>query len=348
MVTLMNYENYKIEYGLNSDSGNIDTDITLLIEALNEGYAGCDYLPAQEFKKLISELDSLRNIEDKNQLFDEIKTIFSEVSDHHLKLWKCYADRSIKRREKSYPNGKNIASDETVLVDYKDNSLLIGFDSFPMPNEPVWNDFLDSVKSHLYKADLEKIVIDLRGNDGGNDHYGYELAALIYGGVFNHPISSQAVLQNPISQLIQSNTFYQRNEEYFHAFRAKFEQSLKVDGKDKFRLFSADKERTKITPDCINKPLYILVDSDTMSSGESTALCFEDHPQVKYVGSATKGCIEYGNIGLIVLPHSKICIQLSTHKNIFRDERRFEKNGIQPDIVCQVGEDALELIVRSS
>jgi hypothetical protein len=341
----MNYENYKIEYGLNANSATVDTDITILLEALNEAYAGCEYLPKGEFDILLSEIEKLRSLGDKIQLFEALKEIFSKVSDSHLKTWQTIEDRSKKRKEKLYEIGTNIAAEEKVVVQFKDGNLLIGFDSFPMPNDPVWENFIESIKEHLYKSDLKSIIIDLRGNDGGNDHYGYELASLIYGGVFNHPISSQAVLQTPLSQLIQSNTFYKRNDEYFEAIRSKFEFALTKEGVEKFRSFSGESSKTEITNDCCDKPLYILIDNETMSSGESTALCFEDYPKVKYVGQPTKGCIEFGNVGLLVLPYSKICIQLSTHKNIFRDGRVFEKVGIQPDQYVQAGEDALSLIL---
>lgn len=344
----MNYENFKIEYGLNSNSGNIDTDITILLEALHEAYAGCEHLPGDEFSNLVKDLNEAQNILDKNQLFDQIKDIFSKVSDSHLKVWRNLEERSSKRKIKEYPIGKNIACADKVVVDYKHDNLLIGFDSFPMPNDKVWEGFLDNVKSHLYKPEMKNIIIDLRGNDGGNDHFGYELASLIYGGVFNHPISAQAVLQTPLSQLIQSNTFYKRNDEYFEAIRSKFDHALTLEGVNKFREFNGEERKTAITADCCQKPLYILIDRETMSSGESTALCFEDYPNVKYVGQATKGCIEFGNVGLIVLPYSKLCIQLSTHKNIFRDKRIFEKIGIQPDLLCQADQDALALVLSQS
>lgn len=338
---------YEIDYAIGLEETSFEMDLEVMLRILHESYAGSDYLPEGEFKLLIESINGVEFNADKNLLYIELSKIFSKVSDNHLKVWPCFADRNIHHNiGLSFSVGKNMAAEDIVSVVEDDNILKIALAKFPMPNEPHWEGFLDKIKSSLYKSELKGIILDLRGNTGGNDHYGYEMAALIFGGPFNHPICSQAVLQTPLSFLAMSNTFYQRNEEYAQAFRDKYHFALESEKADKYKIYEGEKDKTSLSADCINKPLFILIDPETKSSGESTALCFEDHPQVQYVGQATNGCIEFGNVGLFVLPHSKICIQISTHKNIFRDQRAFEKNGIQPHLFCETGVDALEVVLE--
>jgi len=343
----MNLDKFKINQCLNMEGTEIAADITVLVQAIKDSYAGSDYLPVGEFEDLINSLEKLSEIDSPSNLYECLKDVFSKVSDTHLKAWKSFDDRSNRIREMRAKAvvGENIAIDDVVKVTVEKDSLIIGLSYFPMPNEKYWNNFLENIKAKIYKSDLKKIIIDLRGNSGGNDHFGYELAALIFGGAFNHPICNQAVVQTPLSYLIQANNFYGRNEEYYDAYMAKYEYSLELEQSDKFKIFKGDSDKTTISNDLIDIPLYILIDGETLSSGESTALCFEDHPRVQYVGQASKGCIEFGNVGVIVLPYSKLCIQISTHKNIFRDNRVFEKVGIRPHIYCETGEDALQKVL---
>jgi len=338
---------YEIDYAIGLEDTSSQMDLEVMLRILHESYAGSDYLPEGEFDNLIKSIKSIEFEDVRDSLYEQLKEIFSNVSDNHLKIWKRFEDRNIHRTEElNFPVGKNMAAEKVVSVVEEDNILKIALASFPMPNEPLWDGFLDKIKSSLYKSELKGIILDLRGNTGGNDHYGYEMAALIFGGPFNHPICSQAVLQTPLSYLAMSNTFYKRNEEYAQAYKGKYYHALEVEKSDKFKVYEGEKDKTLITTDCINKPLFILIDPITKSSGESTALCFEDHPQVQYIGQDTNGCIEFGNVGLFVLPHSKVCIQISTHKNIFRDQRNFEKNGIQPHLFCETGVDALDVALK--
>jgi C-terminal processing protease CtpA/Prc len=96
-----------------------------------------------------------------------------------------------------------------------------------------------------------------------------------------------------------------------------------------------------------NKPIYILTDGGCASSGESTAAAFEHHPEAKKVGRNTAGFIHFGNVGIIVLPHSKITVQISTSFQEYADHRFLEKTGIKPDIETAPGQDAYDVAVQA-
>ncbi|MDD0854314.1 S41 family peptidase [Halobacteriovorax sp. GB3] len=338
-------EELAIEKCLNSSDASISRDIDLLIYTLREGYAGSIGLDPSEFKELLNQVNLLREEQDNEVLYSSLKEIFTNIKDNHLKIWKNYAERSIGSvSPKLYEVGRNIADEEEVVVRRIEdgNYNLIGLSHFPMPNSELWKSFLIDIESNLINSEFT--IIDFRGNGGGNDYYGYKMAELFYGQDFCHPINSQLVLNTALVKLVQSNTFYKRNEEYFNKFRFEFNNFNTSLGRE--LRHSSGTDVTKVGRNCYNKPIYILIDNDCKSSGESTALCFEDHPQIHYVGQATNGCIEFGNVGIIVLPYSKLCIQISTHKNIFRDNRKFEKVGIQPNIKCEPGQDALDIAIQ--
>ena len=334
-----------IEKCLNFKGGSIDEDIELLFYALNESYAGSIGFDTSDFDGLLNQVSLLQEEEDKEVLYGLLKEVFSKVKDNHLKIWRSHAERSIGSvAPKSYEVGRNTADEEEVVVRTieEENYTLIGLSHFPMPNSDLWKTFLKDIELSLKNSNFT--IIDFRGNGGGNDYFGYKMAELFYGQEFCHPINSQLVLNTALVKLIQSNTFYNRNEEYFDKFRTEF--SAFKTGSDRELRYSSGTDITVLDGKSYNKPIYVLIDRDCKSSGESTALCFEDHPQVQYVGQASNGCIEFGNVGIIVLPYTKLCIQLSTHKNIFRDNRNFEKIGIQPHIKCESGQDALEFAIQ--
>ena len=51
--------------------------------------------------------------------------------------------------------------------------------SFPSHEDPAWNGFLDAVRRE--SASAPALVLDLRGNGGGDDTTGRAVAKLLYG-----------------------------------------------------------------------------------------------------------------------------------------------------------------------
>ncbi len=59
-------------------------------------------------------------------------------------------------------------------------------------------------------------------------------------------------------------------------------------------------------------------------------------------GENTRGAITYGEVGRVVLPHSRVWVTLSTMRVKFRDKRDLEKKGFTPNIRVDEGRDALD------
>ena len=87
--------------------------------------------------------------------------------------------------------------------------LLIAITKFPPPSSPLWNGFLSSIKEKLPKA--AAIILDLRGNQGGNDHMGRQLATLLYGTEqWGWNVSKILFNNQPITYVMFANNLQQK------------------------------------------------------------------------------------------------------------------------------------------
>ena len=95
------------------------------------------------------------------------------------------------------------------------------------------------------------------------------------------------------------------------------------------------------------RPVYVLVNRKTASSGESTTQVLRSLPNVEVVGENTAGYIHFGNKGQFQLPYSKIVISIGTHFVSFKDGQFLEKVGMTPDQRVPAGTDALDWLIKN-
>jgi C-terminal processing protease CtpA/Prc len=214
---------------------------------------------------------------------------------------------------------------------------------------------LDAVRT--LRAKGRPFVIDLRGNGGGDDSMGFELARILLG-LPDHvnlptPVASRLFRQTPESFAIQSNGWAysilkarangqevpaymsQRRDEILswmeraknHEFPREYVERLPEPELDESKIFQPE--------------VYILADRGCASACETTMQVLEKLPRRILVGENTFGAVEYGDVGRVILPHSRVSVTLSTMSVQFRDGRRVEKTGYAPDIRVQEGGDAL-------
>lgn len=151
----------------------VDRDLEILSLALTKAYGGRDFLPPGEFIKALEKIKNLRGKHIKNiQFCESIAKIFNELSDSHLQI-RINGNRCLKSVQKSDLVGPNIYQriNPPWRIDYKKvkNARIPILSITAMLNheDPAWAGFLDSVKK--VKATAPVLIIDLRGNDGGDD-----------------------------------------------------------------------------------------------------------------------------------------------------------------------------------
>jgi hypothetical protein len=160
---------------------------------------------------------------------------------------------------------------------------------------------------------FDRIVLDLRGNPGGNDGHTYEWARRRFRPVPRHVRESLwEVRGRPLGNW---NPF---------AWRAVRDATAVpphlVAGKhDPLPEDRIELRHTEYPLEAGDRPwhgeMLVLVDRRTRSSGESSAWMLRDGLGARLVGSPTTGMIEYGNIVPYVLPDSGLVIQLPTKRN---------------------------------
>jgi hypothetical protein len=159
----------------------------------------------------------------------------------------------------------------------------------------------------------DRIVVDLRGNPGGNDAHTYEWARRRFRAVPLHVRESLwAVRGRPLGNW---NAFAWRAARDAGAVPPHLVAG-KHDPLPDDRIELRQAEHSLEAGDCPwNGEMLVLVDRRTRSSGESSAWMLHDGLGARLLGTPTSGMIEYGNIVPYALPDSGLVIQLPTKHN---------------------------------
>lgn len=331
-----------------------------LLYALKNVYSGSQHLPKMEFRNLISDIENIGGSMRAIEFCKKIALAFEQVSDNHLRA--KFTDNGCHGEVKTNPRvGKNFYSEANdipwavKLEKIKNkNVLFISITSFPQNNSPKWNGFLEKVSSHLTSA--KAVVLDMRGNGGGDDSYGFRLAELLSGTKnLKAPYADQWQWNKPESFQLFVNLF--SDWENYLISEGKPVPPYIIEKRDEFAKkrdeviagsFKAeDRQKHENLP--ISKslrPLFILIDKECASSCESTTDYFEYVPNTTTVGENTAGFIHFSNNGLIILKNSGVMIQMATTFNTYRDGRFIEKKGITPKWIVPPGQNALDFVKK--
>ena len=319
----------------------IKKDISVLARILIRAYVGW---PKHDEETKVAVLDTLLQIYNAptemtvKEFWDKIKQIPSLIPDNHLQI--------VNGRPRYNQNfvGKNIASENKVNVlltkATKDNIAIAGIQTLNYEklsqNErhtlrrlPVW------AKDYLPKSSA--LIVDLRGNSGGDDTPTNALATYLCGDVRNDPAETEYVRttkdsikitpKNKLDGIIRLPQI----EEYLVAYLLGT-----APGINKFKAYM--------------KPIYILIDKRTGSSAERFVLAMRHHPMVKFVGDNSGGTEVFGNMSSTVyLPNSQANIRVGRHYRDLAKELghdKYELHGFCPDIKCKEGEDAFEVALK--
>ena len=286
------------------------------------------------------------------------------ASDNHLSAkldGKRSAYRKMRTPSESVGNNfyeRNMEKPWKVEIRKVDRKpvLFISITALPLHESTVWTGFLDQVETRL--PQVKAAIIDLRENDGGDDTIGFEMAWLFYGKNFRQVVEKQMQRVTPETQALYANMFayqlewnleqHKMSEEFLrkrYTDRLAILDSAKsknIDGYDE-KLEGEYKSYRKHS-DLVKQfehPILILTDRKCASSCESTVTAFEFHPRAEKIGENTGGYIHFGDVSPVVLPYSKVVVQMATHYDKFFDGRFIEKTGVKPDIAVPNGNDAL-------
>jgi hypothetical protein len=144
-------------------------DMTLLRYALDRAYGAKGTISDDIFKNVDKELKNLHFISSPQLLCQKIGEILIQFPDNHLKTKYlgnfCY-QRKINK--KNMGQNLNVSKDPWRGLKTNDGIYTIAISRFTPGNWPGFLEFVDEAKKHA-----KTIIIDLRGNNGGDDTIGY-------------------------------------------------------------------------------------------------------------------------------------------------------------------------------
>lgn len=334
-------------------------DISQILHALNSAYSGRYHLPNTEYANLIKNISSINTAQNVADFCAKVDGYMDSVSDNHLSAkfnnkpcHKGTLNRDGQVGKNFYKEKKDIPWSVKISNRKNSKALLISIVSFPKSTSPVWNKFIETVKNELPKSDF--VILDMRGNGGGDDSKGFALATLLAGAELKKPYAKQWNNPSPEAQQLFVNTF-----DYWSRFHKEDKGSVPqyiLDLKKEFEVKrdniianqkitdtqSEDEGADFVFNKSIKKPVYILIDADCASSCESTTDFFEYNGLVKTVGENTAGYVHFGNNGNVILKNSGIVLQMAISYNSYKDGRFIEKKGITPKIQVPAGKDAMD------
>lgn len=223
-----------------------------------------------------------------------------------------------------------------------------------LPQTPEENDyehcqrFIETFDKEYEKIRNNKdsrIILDVRGNFGGEDKPIDHIAKRLYGNLVN------TYKRCEISDTAISNKF-------LHDHGAYKPQSYEKDGIKKENLierkYFSNKNQILFDETGIYYPfnedkgykgkIDILIDRGVGSSAESAYTSFYHHPNVRYVGENTKGMQQFTQ-GTFSMPCG-YSMRVGVTKLTYWDKEgeNIEVNGHKPDVDCK-GKDALEMVL---
>ncbi len=343
-------------------------DIDYLIFSLTRGYGGHDFAPNDSFSQSISALKNISKSANMAEFHNQIDDSLFIIPDNHLAayfLGNVGKKRRIQKQQSVGRVGPNNIRDPRKIWETRIDSigqkriLYISITKFPDSEDGIWTGFISSVS--FLKKNADAIVLDLRGNTGGDDSMGMELATELYGRAFEHPIKNQFRNQSPEAlalsvtdiqvQIINMNKMKEQIPPYLRKKLEEFNEkyNLSLRGQLPLNYIRTGKgggsRFDRITG--FKKPIYILMDRECGSSCEFTIAAFEWNKYVKRVGENTNGTFHFSNAGMAILPHSKIKVVIPTQYSEYYDRRFIERIGIHPDIKVEGGEDAYEVVKKN-
>ncbi len=231
-----------------------------------------------------------------------------------------------------------------------ENILIVSIPNLGGRNDyEAWKDFIETFdQAYLENKDKwekGRIILDVRGNRGGEDKPIDHVAKRLYGNLIN------TYKRCEIKDTTLSNYFLHQHGAYKPQNYEK--DGLTADGLVIRRHFSGQTkplfDETAVyypfnKKDGFHGRIDILIDRDVGSSAESAYTSFYHHPNVRYVGENTAGMQQYTQ-GTFTAPwggNMRVGVTKLTYWD--KEGENIEVKGHKPDVECR-GQDAFDVVM---
>lgn len=316
----------------------LEEDVNVLIKGFIGGYGGLPFFSDEDQRHLQTQLLNLKGLQNptKESLGLEICKIFASIQDEHLNVYINSPRGNPLRNPIIASVGNNLAKEKNEydisrqVIGGKNASII----AIPhlLDRKNVWENFNRDTDAELNETS-DLCIIDIRGNGGGNSIYTKHLVEKLYGNASD--ICKAEHARRTAEAIFMEHLIYNKNmlnEEWLQ-----IKDGFALDNE---KVYSKHYPQSNFNPNTgYNKPIYILQDRKTLSSGESLIISLRKHPNLKTIGENTGGCNHFGNVNYFRLPNTKILAKIGV---CYREyEMGFiESSGIEPDIKLAPSIDA--------
>lgn len=212
--------------------------------------------------------------------------------------------------------------------------------SFSDQHKEYINEFLACADKY---RDEPCLIVDIRGNGGGNTAYARQWITRYAG---QQPSSPQI-----FTELISETSMMGRSN-YF-AYMLHYYPELEAQGyhlkAEDCRSYADEIENDETSshwsaynipsPKKINNnsTLIVLIDKNVGSAAEGFLSYLQQVENVVFVGENSAGALTYGQMSYHMLPHSRLIVRLPISLNVFVDLKYREEKGFYPDLWVQSG-----------
>ena len=272
---------------------------------IENNYAGFkDKIEGKEFiyENLKKELLNTK-INNRNELEKLLGRYTDFFNDDHVYVWSSESQRAKDYQKK----------DNKPFFNMIDSVAYIRIPSFSIDFKKQIDSLIQTNYSKI--TNIENLIIDVRGNGGGQDPAFRSLIPLIYTNpIYTQNLEFYITKKNRTQRL--DSIFQNKNEGKFI--------SLFGDGKFVKVFDSIPKLRKP-------KNVGIIIDSLVGSTTEQFLLYAKQSRKVKLFGNNTSGSIDYSNLRYLELIKDSLYVSIPMTKSMRLPTNRIDETGIQPD-----------------
>lgn len=195
-------------------------------------------------------------------------------------------------------------------------------------------------------SQYERIVFDLRGNGGGNDRYMYDWISKAKNGTWDS--GSTLKVNGPVGPCWAWNRAVMKGANAMGLTEAEYSAELDALRRQWESFNLSWPYVSGLITDKSTKPfegqIYVVVDRNTGSSGESAAYALKKALNATLVGERTAGLMEHGDVLNFVLPNTGTVWQLATKRNFF--DEPLEEVGLAVDLYVDVVDASASQLVQ--
>lgn len=272
----------------------------------------------------------------RKDLFLILTPLLKSINDGHTSI----KFPEISKGQDNQTNFKKEHADSIDIVNYNSIDKNTGYlliKDFVIDKNDFGNQ-LKSVFEQIQKDSIANLIIDIRNNPGGNS----ELADILTSYIYDKPYKANSKII-----LKRSEQYYAYLQGYFSWWFKPFLRFIKqIDDYKKTPIGEIYEDvkgnRTLIkTPHRFEGNIYLLINSNTLSTALGFATVFKDYKMGEIIGEPTKSEVNgFGDIYPFDLPNSGLWVWCSA-KRYIRPNGEMTKGGLQPDIFVEDDNDKI-------